>query len=253
MSVKKLLIMGAASVAAVGASAAFAGGPDHMAMPVAPAFQPNVYLEGHLGYAQSNWKDFLANGVMGASLNTTTGAIFSPTDNGEGGFSGGVDLGYNATQYMAVEGGWMYLPEVKGAHSTTTSRTVAGLANGTTAKVKSWMAYAAAKFSVPVMQHLNLFGKVGVAYRSLEYSLSAAAATAINATNPNLLGKGHYWSPVFAAGLQYMMQNWIMGAQYLYLPGNSSVNRGAPSGDGAPNAAPEVNLYTGFVGYQFNV
>lgn len=251
MSVKKLLVMGAASVAAVGASAAMAGGPDHMAMPVAPAFQPSVYLEGHLGYAQSNWADELANGVMGAAVNNANGSVFSPTDKGKGGFAGGVDLGYNATQHLAVEGGWMYLPEVKGTHNTAVNRTITGLANGATANVKSWMAYAAAKFSVPVMENLNLFGKVGVAYRSLKYSVSQTVAGLANST-----GKGHYWTPVFAAGLQYMMQNWIVGAQYLYLPGHASVNRGSTGQmavTGAPNAAPEVNLYTGFVGYQFNV
>src|SRR3990167_6079238 len=142
MSVKKLLVLGAATFAVMGATAAMAGGPDHMAMPSEPAFQNSVYLEGHVGYTQSNWSTFNSNGVMGAAGSS----LYTPGTNGKGGVIGGADLGYNITQHIAVEGGWFYIPQVQG-HATTTTKTnnntgatyIAG--PGTTATVNSWFAY----------------------------------------------------------------------------------------------------------------
>lgn len=235
MSVKKLLVLAAATVAAVGATAVLAGGSDHMAMPSEPSFQNSIYLDGHIGGALSNWKNFNANNVMGASGNS----FYAPNKNSKGGFTGGLDLGYNITQHIAVEGGWFYLPQVKGAPTA-----LGALAKMTgTAKIDSWFAYGAAKLSVPVMENLDLFGKMGVAYRSLKYS-----GVSIN----GVTGNGHYWSPLFATGLQYNWGSWQLGGQYAYLPGNSESNSGNAL-FGAPNSAPEVHLLTAFLGYKFNV
>lgn len=249
MSVKKLLVLSAAAIAAMGATAAMAGGPDHMAMPSEPAFQNSIYLEGHLGYAQSNWNSFNSNNVMGASGSS----LYSPTSNGKGGFTGGADLGYNITQHIAVEGGWFYIPQVKGTATTygTTLREDP-VPVGSTAKVSSWFAYMAAKLTVPLMNNFDLFGKVGVAYRALNYSYSNSAVGTTLANTYFVSNNGHYWAPLFGAGLQYGWGQWLVGAQYTYLPGNSAVNWGS-TGFGAPNAAPEVNMYTGFLGYKFNV
>lgn len=249
MSVKKLLVLNAAGLAAIGAVAAMAGGPDHMAMPAEPTFQHSVYLDGHVGYTQSNWRDFNSNNVMGinsGTAGTTTFALFSPYSNGNGGFTGGVDLGYTITRHIAVESGWFHVPEVKGrATSYATQNSYASAGN--TATVNSWFAYTAAKLSVPVMDNMDLFGKVGVAYRALTYRVPAATrALAVP------VGNGHYWAPVFATGLQYNWEDWQLGAQFLHLPGNAEVNY-ANTSYGAPNAAPEINMYTGFVGYKFDV
>jgi len=111
------------------------------------------------------------------------------------------------------------------------------------------LAYVAAKLSVPVMDHLNLFGKIGVGYRSLKNSFGG---TTVNAALPALGTSGHYWAPVFGAGVQYDWNNWLVGAQYLYVPGNDAVNYGNAN-FGAPDSAPEAHLYTGSIGYKFNV
>ncbi len=244
MSVKKLLVLTAASLAAIGATAAMAGGPDHMAMPSEPAFQNSIYLDGHVGYTQSNWTDFNSNNLMGARVTSS----FAPTKNGKGGVTGGLDLGYNITQHIAAEAGWFYIPQVKGAGTSNPISTVAAQSGTTTAKVSSWFAYMAAKLSVPVMENFDLFGKIGVAYRGLTYS------PAVPANIPgNITGNGHYWSPVFGTGLQYTFaEAWMLGAQYMYLPGNAATNNGNAA-FGAPNAAPEINMYTAFLGYKFNV
>lgn len=244
MSVKKLLLLSAASLVAMGATAAMAGGPDHMAMPSEPAFQNSVYVEGHVGYVVSKWSTFNSNDVIGNSATS----LFSPTSSKNHGWTGGADLGYNITQNIAVEGGWFYLPKVEGS---TTGHAVHSSAVATgTATVKSWFAYTAAKFSVPfVVDGLDLFGKLGVAYRSLKYSTSV---TSTDSVLLNVIGNGHYWAPVFGAGIQYNWGSWLVGAQYMYLPGNSSVNNNNTN-FGAPNAAPEVHMGTAFLGYKFEV
>lgn len=237
MSLKKLLVLSAAAFAAMGVTAAIAGGPDHMAMSAQPAFQNSVYVDGHLGYAQSNWNSFNSNVVMGVA----DSSLFAPTSHGKGGLAGGVDVGYTITQHIAVEGGWFHAPQVKGA--VTALGTLVEPVDST-AKISSWFAYMAGRFTVPVMNDFDLFGKVGVAYRSLTQSIP----TAISGVSDH----GHYWSPLFATGLEYNWGQWRVGAQYTHLDGNSSVNYGNAF-LGAPNAAPAVNMYTGFLGYTFNV
>ena len=247
MSVKKLLVLGAATVAVMGATVAMAGGPDHMAMASAPGFENSVYVDLHGGWAQSNWDDFNANNVLG--VNSTATSVFNVDSRGDGYWTAGADLGYNITQHIAVEAGWFYIPKVGGtALGAVTPGTIT---TSGSASVKSWFAYTAAKLSVPVMDNFDLFGKIGVAYRTLDYSLSNTAT--VNATTLNsVTGNGHYWAPVFGAGLQYNWGNWMLGAQYMFLPANTKVNY-ANTAFGAPDAAPAVNLYTGFVGYKFNV
>ncbi|OGT46851.1 MAG: hypothetical protein A3E82_05515 [Gammaproteobacteria bacterium RIFCSPHIGHO2_12_FULL_38_11] len=251
MSVKKILVLTAAGLVAIGATAAMAGGPDHMAMPSEPAFQNSIYLEGHVGYTQSNWTNFNGNQLIGQFGSGVSGAAFTPANvggatggsNGNGGVTGGADLGYNITQHIAVEAGWFYIPQVTGGATGDLSSVI-----GSTATVNSWFAYMAGKLSVPVMDNLDLFGKIGVAYRSLSYSLSNTTVASLNAVS----GNGGYWAPVFGAGIQYLWGSWIVGGQYMYLPGNSAINNSNAS-FGAPNAAPEINQYTGFLGYKFNV
>lgn len=234
MSIKKLLVLSAAGIAAITAASAMAGG-----YTAAPA-RPSVYVDAHVGYAQVNWKDFNANEVMGVS----SSAFFSPTENGDGGVTGGVDVGYSWCKYFAAEGGWFYLPEVKGG--VTGNGTTDGFAANSTATISSWLAYAAMKMSVAVMDHTFLFGKFGVAYRSLDATIPAGGSAGFRA----VAGQGHYWAPIFMAGMQYNWGGWIFGAQYLHLPGNAELNQSAGN-TGAPDAAPQVNMYTAFVGYQF--
>lgn len=253
MSVKKLILLSAAGLAAIGVSAAMAGGPDHMAMPSAPAFQPNVYLEGHFGYTGINWRGFNGSAVLG----TPNSAAFTPTSHGRGWLTAGGDLGYSITQNIATEAGWFWLPNVGGS-SNGAGGIAANARGGLT--VRSWFAYAAGKFSVPVVDHLDLFGKLGVAYRSLKYAKSGspvAGTAALSAALNAATGSGHYWAPLFGAGMQYDWSNWLLGVQYLYLPGYSGVNFNSAgtvyANGGAPNAAPPANLFTGSLGYKFNV
>ncbi|MDP1573718.1 MAG: outer membrane beta-barrel protein [Coxiellaceae bacterium] len=210
MSVKKLLVL-AAGLTVIGATAAMAGGPDHMAMPAQPAFQNSVYIDAQLGYASTNTADYTLAGV-------------SVVDNKNGGFAGGVDMGYTFTRNIALEAGWLYLPNAGFANPTNT----------VTGQVRSWVLYAAAKFSAEVMENLDLFAKAGVGYRNLNWSLNGANSS------------GNYWLPLMAAGIEYTYGSWLFGAQYTFITGNSSNST-------LQDNAGKMNMYTGFVGYKFNV
>lgn len=195
MSVKKNLILAAAGVvAAIGATAALAGGPD--VMPVAPAFQPSVYVEGHAGYALQRW--------------TSVGLFTTVGSNGTGGFTAGGDIGYQFTRHLALEFGGFYLPRVTGTFG-------AGTRN-----ISNWFLYGAAKVSVPVYTNIDLFAKFGAVWRQLRHSGTAAIAG----------GTGNYWRPLFAAGANYHVnENWNVGFQYMLVPNNilAAANRTAPS------------------------
>lgn len=198
MSVKKLLVLSAAGIAAVGMTAAIAGGPDQMVAP-APVFQPKVYIEGHVGYVKLDWRRFEP-----ALPVAFTG------DNSRGGFAAGGDLGYWFQRYIAFELGSFYLNCANGVFG---NRPV---------QVTSWFAYGAFKFIVPMLfvPNLDFFGKIGVAWRQNRY---------------NIFADGDFWNPVFAVGLQYVFnETWSLAFQYMYIPGN---NEGGPFTDNAPNAS----------------
>ncbi|MDP1573717.1 MAG: hypothetical protein Q8L78_02110 [Coxiellaceae bacterium] len=238
MLVKKILVL-AVGVTVVGATVAMAGGPDRL-MLTAPGFQQSLYLDAHLGYGQSNWSGFNANGLIGQS----GASNYTPTSNGNGAFAGGLDFGYTLTKNIAFEAGWFYLPtvNVEGTGNSIGGVTIPASA---TADVSSWMLYLAGKLSIPVMEHVDLYGKIGAGYRRMTYS-------DINTALSAFAGAGHYWAPVFAAGVDYTLSAWIFGFQYTYIPGDSEANNGNAI-YGAPDAAPDVNLYTAFVGYKFTI
>jgi OmpA-OmpF porin, OOP family len=226
MSVKKLLVLtAAAGVVSLGSAAALAGGPD-----IAPAFQQGVYVEGYVGYALNRY-DMNRPGPF--SLAGTT-----LSSNKSGGFTFGFDVGYQFTRHLALELGWFYLPRVKGNGVVLNANNA--LVNAGQVKVNSWFAYLAGKFNVPVpmVDNLDVFGKFGVAYRNLNYS-AAAGTVFTNDTG--------YWTPMFAAGLQYMFTPaWSATFQWIHLPGYF---KATPASRQAPNA----NLFLFGIGYFFAI
>ena len=94
MSVKKILLLGAASAAAVSMTAAMAGGYTNEA----PMSNSGYYVEGHLGYARQNYLD----NIRWRSA-TNTGVNGNNHNNAAGGFTGGLDAGYKINRHFAVE------------------------------------------------------------------------------------------------------------------------------------------------------
>ncbi len=225
MSVKKFLVLTAAGIATtIGATAAFAGGPDQMAMP-APVFMPNIYVEVEAGYADVGWDRYTLSPF------TTTGS------NDTGGFTVGATVGYQFLRNFGVELGWFYLPRVRGDVSTTKGI----LIQSGSLRVSSGIPYFAGRLTVPLTENLDIFGKLGVTYRYLSWSGSGAGAINFDKS------KG-YWAPIFAGGVQYRFTpNWYVDAKFIHVPSHDSGS--FPS----PRNAPAVNMYVAGIGYSFAV
>ena len=223
MSVKKLLVLTAAGIASVAASAAFAGGPDVMAPP-APAWQPNIWLEGDIGYARTDWRRQAVNPFVLAGLR-----------NGRGGFTYGFDIGYMFYKYLGVEFGWFSLPRVRGTASGNNPWDAA-----TGLRLTSWFFYLALKISVPLFDNVNAFGKIGGVYRALRWRGTVGGlSTRFNR---------NYWNVYLAVGIQYHFDpNWSVKVTYIHIP-----RRFTPIGASTRNA-PNVNMYTAGLAYHFAV
>ncbi|OGT26910.1 MAG: hypothetical protein A3I77_01990 [Gammaproteobacteria bacterium RIFCSPLOWO2_02_FULL_42_14] len=227
MSVKKILLLGAASIAAVSATAAVAGGYTHEPMSSGGSY----YLEGHAGYARQNYLD-------NVRWRASSGVNTNSANNASGGFSGGFDAGYNFNRNYALELGWFYLPTV----NTMTGSAVP-------AYLKSWAAYLAGKFMVPMawMQDTDWFFKLGVAYRSA--TIPAAAQSSLAVTS----GNSTYWHPMFATGLDYSFSDMFSGvAQYAYFMGSDKSFKFIAVNSGALGTM-AANVFTLGLAYKFTV
>src|SRR3990167_6725655 len=214
MSVKKILLLSAAGVAAVSMSAAMAGGMTHE--PAAPMADSGYYVEGHLGYARQNYFD--NENWRSAGTNYATGS--NNNSNVRGGFAAGLDAGYKINRHFGVELGWFHLPDVN----------LNGITQAT-AYLTNWVLYLAGKYMMPLplLNSTDIFFKLGVAYRSATLPAAAQTLAAVNT------GTSTYVRPMFATGLDYSFSDaWSGIFQYAYFMGaNNSfpfnTNRGALS------------------------
>jgi len=190
-----------------------------------------VYVDLSAGYAAVDWAGFNQGSFNGYS--SFAGLV---TGNDQGGFTFGADSGYRINPYLSVEMGWYYLPIVTGFSDVSP--------NLPSLKVKSWLAYAGFKPTLPLskgVRRFEVFAKGGVGYRSLSYSRAAPGATGFGDDNE------HYLTGVLGGGIQYWFdQNWSITAQYLHL-------WGCTDGSFVSKQAPGVNLILGSVGCQFGL
>ncbi len=247
MSVNKYLSLAAAALVSVVTTAAIAGGPDHMATPM-PMYYSGFYADFDIGWGGSRWSHFLG-GVMNptgqALVSTLKGSV---TKNGDGGFSWGGNLGYQFNQYFSVEVGAYDLESVKGTVGVSIpiqNNNPIPISSGSV-KVSSWALYMAGKIAVPLFYHLDMFGKMGMAFRFLNYSGAGIAnATAIEAGSNHFINDQHYATWLAGVGLQYWFtSNWSVNAQYLHIPGYNRAQEVAMQ-------SPNVNLILGGMGYKF--
>lgn len=234
MSVKKILLLGAAGAVAVAMSSAMAGG--YTSEPA--SFESGYYVEGHAGYARQNYFD-------NAKWRQHTGIATVNNGNERGGFSGGVDLGYKINHNYAVELGWFHLPSVN-----VNMQNVAA----TSAWMKSWALYLAAKYMMPLnwMSDTNLFFKLGVMYRD-----AVIPTNAVVWTTPVIAKRTTtFVRPMFAAGLDYAFSHeWTGVFQYAYFMGARAsfpVLVTNARGDGYLGTV-DANVFTLGLAYNFNV
>lgn len=224
MSVKKILILSAAVAAAMGATAALAGGPEYV-----PGYQPHVYVEGNVGYAWIDWRNFAFTPFLFGFNNNNN-------NNNQGGFAGGGDIGYMFTRNLGLEVGAYYLPRVNGNDFFF----------GNPLTVNNWFGYIGGRISVPIYQNIDLFGKVGAAWRSLNWTGAGAGALG--------LGNSTYWAPMFAVGGKYQINdNWSVNVMYTRVAGNNTFSGNNNVFGVNSRLAPPVNMVTGGIGYEFAV
>ncbi len=237
MSVKKFLVLTAAGIASLGATAVIAGGPDMMAPP-APVDYSGYYIEGDVGYGYSNWGAF-----EGGILNTSFAAPNPGTVTSNNTFVWGGDFGYQFNRYLSVEAGWYKLGTAAGdtyveLSEDTDAEAEAGV------QISSWMLYFAGKIAVPIWSSLDVFGKAGVVWRHLTYTGNALSNANFTTVIPE---HNHYWAPFFAFGFQWWFNpNWSVNVQYLHVPANTERREISAQ-------APKANLIVGGVGYKFAV
>ena len=232
MSGKKILLLGAAAVAAVNMTAAMAGGFTHEPTPVVDS---GYYIEGHLGYARQNYLD-------NKNWRASTGVHLNNGGNVSGGFAAGVDGGYRINRHFGVELGWFHLPSVNVIAATAAP-----------SYLTSWVLYLAGKYMMPLpwMNNTDWFFKLGVAYRKA--NLPASAVTSISSPSTVTGGNSTFVRPMFATGLDYSFSDtWSGIIQYAYFMGakNSFPYTTANLGSLGTVAA---NVFTLGLGYKFTV
>ena len=225
MSVKKLLILAAAGVASLGFTAAFAGGAEAVcpACPAEPAFNPFLYVEGGGGYAWSPYDKYLH--IDGVGDNLTNDHNFWTADG---------DVGYQFHPNFAIEFAGYYISEGDWKDADFNGNDVGG------GNFSSYLLTLGGKVTAPVYKvngenKVDIFGKLSAGYRDLSSD-----------TDEVDLANGDYWTPVFAAGIDYNInQNFYVAAQYIYVPANDSTSD-------LDNRAPEVQMGVATLGYKFS-
>lgn len=198
------------------------------------------YIEAHLGYSIVDWsKDATSlSGIV--ALDPSIGYVTNTT-NGRGGFSGVLDFGYRFNKYFSAEIGYVYLPSSEEQLVLTT-----GPNPEAKGEYDSWFSYVTGKFSYPVFENVDIYTKVGLAYRSVQSKVDVKVGST-NAHDKN----ASYWAPVFTLGGDYPFNdNWALGIQYLYLPGYHELDF---SNSSSKSPAPEVHLVTLGLNYSFGL
>lgn len=241
MSMKKVALLSAMSVALLSSAAAYAGGPDVYAAPppacpvcVAP-FTPFIYIGASAGWAYSDWNNFIDSGA--------------PSDADTNGFTFGGKAGYQFLDNFGIEAGIYDLPNA----DQTLTLSVPGAIEpvSVTGTVKSWFAYGAAtiRAEFPGNPFFHIIGKVGGVYRALDHN--GALYDDFN------VGDGSYGTVLFGGSLEYDLGAFNLpvafGVDYLYIPGSNDSFFTSSSSVINVDAAPAAQVVVGTVSLRFAV
>jgi hypothetical protein len=250
MSVKKLLILTAAGVASVGATAAMAGGPDVMMPPAPQAAENHFYAEANFGYAMQQYSANTSGTGIGSA---NTPAPINPIGDysGDGVNGGGVygaDFGYMANEHLGAELGWTFLPRF--SHSTPSSGVVGAIAKGPISTHSVWGAWAVVKAVAPLAGGFSAFAKAGVGFRYMTIQWSNDSFQ--TGRNDACVEE---WRPILAVGASYdVNEDMSVSLQWMRFIGGSSYSIGIGSGDiGSYVVAPSSDVVSLSFGYKFGL
>lgn len=205
-----------------------------------------IYIEGNVGYANHPW---ISNRTTTPGLENQLG-VLSHLSNINGGAIGGVDVGYQLTRYLAIEGGWSYIPTASYNRIRTVTLPVAQttfiLPQGKQVNINSGFGYVAAKGSMPIYDSLDAFGKLGAAYVYNHTNISIPASL-VNSPTVYTTNQSNFWNPLFGFGLQYStLSNISLNVQYDYIPGYNAASANH-------FITPAIQLVTFGLGYKFSL
>lgn len=228
MTVKKIALLGAASVAALGMSVSFAGGPANC-MPAADVSGIYVGVDGGAVYDSTMKLDEgTATSTTPVSLGVVTVETFTSKKlkNGPWGWTFGAHVGYQVNNNWGVEVGYIWNQKqkltgdfggyiVKGEVITQITKQAA------TIKFNTYSWYAALRGMLPVFDNFSAYMLVGPAWTHVTQEVTFATATAQNTkVNKN------YWTPMGAVGVSWHVADGLaVNLQYMYLVGDLAANK----------------------------
>lgn len=137
-----------------------------------------------------------------------------------GGFIWSANIGYQFTPYIALEVGYMRLPEyeISGTATFVVSGVPVALTANQKVNVNAWL--LAMKGMWPVSNEVNIFAKAGLAYQTTSGRESLSVArTNIVLDSLGTTGDSDQVAPYFALGVEYMVfLNWYLNVQGIVIP-----------------------------------
>lgn len=241
MTVKKLALLGVASMATLGMSISMAGGP--ATCDAAPEMS-GVYVGVNAGGTYNNSMKFDVAGVssttpivvLGHTITSISNARYS---NAPWGWTADALIGYQFNNNWALQFGYIWNQEQKLSASMDTHRVSA--AENVTLKMKSYNFYLALRGMLPLWDDLAAYMMVGPAWTHLQLKADYTTASA-DSTESN-----SYWSPMAAVGLSWhVADGFTVNLQYMYLMGDLATSK-ANSLRGQDRGTQRVTLGFGYL------
>ncbi len=243
------------SFTAVSITNSYAGGSDVLTPPPSEVrgFTPSFYAGIAGGYANSDWKNFIASGLI------------HNVDND--GFVYGGKLGYQAREHFGLEVGGYVLPrsDFDFKFSNLNFAQIRGVDTKIDGHFNSWIAYAAGTLRASLFgnENLSVYGKIGPVYRSVSHTIKVYDKGYLTGDESRT---GHYWTVIFGSGIDYDLAAYHLpvsvGVEYLFVPSNQSflnlsdVGNDVKEVDGKvlnKNAAPAAHIGVANVSVHFAV
>ena len=192
----------------------------------APAPQSAFYIGGSAGWGDTHWD----NVFEFAELATIPGVGIT-SDSKDTGFAGRVYAGYDFNKYLAIEGGWTYLPKAK-VHTTFI---IPPMTASESFKIKQYAFDLVGKITAPLGDGLAVYAKGGVNYfRSKMGDIHISGTTPLGASSTTTVtgkAKFDHWGPVVGFGASYeIMPNLLAHVDWMRFSGD-----GKFFGDYQPN------------------